>query len=174
MEMALEMANAAKIAADLKKELEELVELAKKKITKSDLDNIGETVVTEMKALISKGISPIEGRGRFAGYKNADDPRGYPLKLKKKYPQKRARPVNLELSGKFLRALTFRSNATRKSVEVGFFDQKSIDKESGHRDGVNTQPERPIVPRGTSENLARSIVLKIETVVQSILDKIKV
>jgi len=166
------MANEAKISKDLKKEVERLYKEAIKKVTKADLDSIGKTAVDSMKELISQGISPIQGKGRFPAYKHAGDPTKYPDNKRKKFPDKRARPVNLKLSGEFLRNLIFKSNAANKSVQIGFFDKKNLAKEQGHRDGANDQPERPVIPTGR-ENLAQSILLQMEKVVQNILKKIK-
>lgn len=207
------MASATKIAKDLEKELSDLIDTLKKKVSKAELDSIGDVAINEMKNLISKGISPIEGKGRFPEYKAAGSLKGakatskglrdalrvgagkgandrgiraalsqstgnekqaklgYPYSVQKKYPKKRARPVNLELSGDMLDHLTKRSNAAEKSVEIGFYDQKSIKKELGHREGANTQPLRPIIPKA-NESLAQSIRVKIERAVQAIIDKI--
>lgn len=165
------MANRAKITADLKKELDRLLDETEKKISKADLDKIGQTTVNAMKDLIEKGISPIQGKGRFPGYLRPNDTDGYPTNVRKRFPKKRARPVNLTLSGKFLKTLIFRSNSNTKAVEVGFFDQLSLKKEQGHRDGAQGQPERPIIPK-QNESLVKSIVLEIEDVVTAVLKRI--
>ncbi len=67
-----------------------------------------EEVLEEMRDMIVKGISPIRGRGRFPAYLHAGKKGKYPANQKNKYPTKRQRPVNLLLSGDFLRALTYR------------------------------------------------------------------
>lgn len=103
--------------------------------------------------LISKGISPINGEARFTGYKN---PKKYPAS------KKRPRPVNLKLSGKFLRE--FSVTLKRFNVlEYGFFSQYGKNLEEGHRIGQNSQLKRPIIPQG-NEKLVYSLealILKI-------------
>lgn len=93
----------------------------------------------EMLDLISKGISPIKGNGRFPAYKDA-----------KKYPGKRksARPVNLKLSGDFLNSLQARVKKFKDGFGfvIGYFDNLSKLKEQGHREGANKQRKRPSIP----------------------------
>lgn len=115
----------------------------------AEFNTIGKKSVSEMKKLISRGKFPIRGggfSGRFPKYK---DPKSYPGKLKA------SRPVNLKLSGDFLKAL--KSKATKKSVEIGVFGSKQAIKEEGHRKGANRQPKRPIIPIANKEQFARSI-----------------
>jgi len=129
-----------------------------KDLNKSVALKANQTIKEEFKKkflnLISKGISPIEGNGRFPAYKD-----------KKKYPgkKKQPRPVNLKLSGRFLREF----NVYIKSLNIlqyGFFSQDGSqygkDLESGHREGQNNQEKRPIIPQG-SEKLAKSLELLI-------------
>ena len=74
------------------------------------------------------------------------------------------RPVNLKLSGDFLVALTFKIKSlfTKKgtkrgaSLRVGFFDDREINIEKGHRLGTNKQAKRPMIPK-PSENFNRAI-----------------
>lgn len=103
-------------------------------------------VVTEMKAMIAKGITPIRGEPRFPAYKNPDK---YPGKRLRKLFRKRNRPVNLFLSGDFIRSLIHLKNkVTRQGVYpvIGYSDDLSKRKESGHREGVHGQPKRPTIP----------------------------
>jgi len=199
------MANkdiARKLQQELLKQIDSIANSVKHK---DILDPIGAGMVDEMREMISKGLSPIEGAGRFPEYKSkarakslrktakaiskeADqyqgdsrysrrarrqvsnkasairktakqtENRGYPNSVKKKFPNKRARPVNLFLSGKFLSDLKeFVVGASDNAkLFVGFQDFQSELKEQGHREGQNTQAKRPIIPSG-SERFAQRI-----------------
>lgn len=114
-------------------------------------------IVNLMKDRIAKGLSPIEGRNRFPAYK---DTKKYPGKVKKLYPNKRNRPVNLYLSGDFLKQLRVISASATGRIVIGFTSKYGRTLEQGHREGANGQRERPIIPEG-SEELAKSIRLAI-------------
>lgn len=147
------------------KSWESLEKKLKEPITKEDGDEMGELFVSQMRDLISKGISPIRGVGRFPGYKN-------PVK----YPGKRkdARPVNLYLSGQMMSALGFKTKKTRDGLEVtiSYQDSEAETKERGHRDGAKGQPKRPTIPLG-SEQIAVTIERSIVNLFKQILSKIK-
>lgn len=133
---------------DLKKIRDEIESASRKALSNNDLQKIGNEVVKEMKEFISGGISPIQGKGRFPGYK---DPKKYPANQRKNYPRKRARPVNLELSGDFLKSLSSKPiSGGNPKIEIGYSTSESI-KEQGHRDGANGQPKRPTIPEGTEK-----------------------
>jgi hypothetical protein len=109
-------------------------------VDKATASAIGKKTVALMKSDIARGQSPILGKGRFKPYKNP-----------KKYPGKRkpARPVNLFLSGKFIKSLKFRVEKFRLGWRtfVGYLDnQLSEDKEKGHRIGKFGQEKRPTIP----------------------------
>ena len=116
---------------------------------------VGRGIVENMKRIIAAGSSPIRGSGiaaRFAAYK---DPAKYPGK------RKPSSPVNLKLSGDFLKDLGYIVKSGRKGyvAEVGYSTDKSIAKESGHREGVNGQPSRPTIPDYTrGEDFASSVI----------------
>jgi hypothetical protein len=175
----------AKLKSDLQRELKRRALETVNGISSSQRVEIGNTVIAEMKNLIAKGISPIAEKGRYAAYKwvgisnqinkaakNLSGPSRaharqkaasiksdkYPYSVMGKYPQKRERPVNLFLSGKFLRDLEARANS--RGVTIGFKTELSELKESGHREGVNGQPQRPIIPQG-NEKFSPSIYKKI-------------
>lgn len=166
------MAINTKALQDLIKKIQDI---PKKAINQSVARQTGTAMLAEMKDLISKGISPIEGKGRFQGYKRAGDPKGYPAKLRKKYPGKKNRPVNLKLSGDFLKDLTFRvsGRAGTTAIEVGYYTPSEAIKEEGHRDGANGQPSRPTIPEG-KEQFAISIQeAGIEILEKAVLDYLK-
>jgi len=124
--------------------------LLQKPLSRRKARDLAKLIVREMKDDISKGINPITfGSRRFPRYKNPD-----------RYPggRKGRRPVNLKLTGKFLKSLLARSTAGRRGsafAEVGFSDGLSQKKEQGHREGANTQPKRPIIPEGREKFNAR-------------------
>jgi len=93
--------------------------------TEADANALGEEVVSEMKRFISKGVSPVEGIGRFRQYS-----KNYPESVQGEYPAKRKRPVNLYLSGQMLSELKHkvRSGKFGKITEVGFYDKEASDK----------------------------------------------
>lgn len=84
-------------------------------------------------------------------------PTRYPFNKMKEFPSKKLRPVNLKLSGDFLRDLTYRSQVAppikgaSPTIDIGFFGGLSEKKESGHREGVNGQPKRPTIPQKKEE-----------------------
>lgn len=146
----------AKVKIDLK-EVKKLLKEADLKIGPKASQAIGNLIVDLMKEKIAKGISPIEGKPRFPGYKDVTK---YPKQARKEHPAKRNRPVNLNLSGKFLAGLKAKASPSRGQITVGFFDTYGRKLEQGHREGANGQRERPIIPdRG--EQLAKSIRLAI-------------
>ena len=136
------------------KQLEKL----KDPIDKPTAELVGTEVVEEMKSLIASGKSPIAGNGAFPKYIN---PKKYPGKQKSKSP------VNLFLTGKFLAALraTTKKGTTGQDTYVGFRSSNQAKKESGHREGVNGQPERPIIPIGDE-----SFVLSIRKIIREIYE----
>lgn len=157
------------------------------------LTKIGETIKQEMLNDISKGISPIKGFGRFPAYKwagFANEIRKHARSIKDKekrkqfreealnieknrYPftsyakslGKKPRPVNLKLTGDFIKSLVvwISGSGRKKTVNVGFKDKLSLAKEKGHREGANGQPQRPIIPQGR-ETLSPKYALKIKQV----------
>ena len=142
------MAFVGKITGSSLDSIARKLEGLKKPITRSDAEEVGEGVVDEMKNLITKGVSPIEGNGRFEGYKN---PARYPGKRKPKTP------VNLTLSGDFLDALQYSTVQSPSGYATKIFYQgtKEDKKEQGHREGANGQRKRPTIPIGGETFAAR-------------------
>ena len=124
-------------------------------ITQKDAKKMGTAVIREMKRLISRGVSPIRGKGKFPPYKK---PERYPGKRKSKTP------VNLKLSGKFLKDLKAKPKPQKKSrgytAEIGYRDPDQQIKEEGHRKGGSPgkrQPKRPTIPTQSGEQFAQRI-----------------
>ena len=156
------------ISREIRKQLTK--ELNLRKIKRADLRDLAEDFIAEKKNLIAKGISPIrEKKKRFPAYK---DPKKYPGpkrgSIRRRYPGKKPRPVNLKLSGKFLNDLTYRvSTGKRPVLRIGFWKKKSILKEKGHREGSNKQPKRPIIPTARERYavlLERKLFSKLEQI----------
>ena len=143
--------------------------------SKEEAKAMGEAVVGEMKDMISKGISPIAGNGRFPGYLHANTKGKYPEKARKDYPSKRSRPVNLHLSGDQLHSLVSKPYQARKGwgVEVGYWDSLSKKKEEGHRVGVHGQPSRPTIPQDGERFALRITELCYEHLRNSVLRIVK-
>jgi hypothetical protein len=145
------------ITADLEKAIREGLDL--KRLKKREMDFVARAIIFEMKQNISKGISPITGK-RFPAYKN---PARYPG------DQKPQRPVNLYLTGDFLDNLAYKIElGTKPKVLIGFWDQESILKEKGHREGANTQPKRPIIPIG-GETFSKRLLRQFDLAVTQAL-----
>lgn len=178
-------------------------------VNKGTLGQIGEAIKEEMLLDVSKGISPIKGVGRYDAYlaaadfnklkqkarasgkgptrnrlnkeanKIKDTSNRYPYNQQGRKWKKKPRPVNLELSGEFLKALRvwITGSGSKAAVHVGFRSgtgktpgtkADAPTKEKGHRDGANGQPERPMIPRG-SETLTPKYALLIRQILAQTL-----
>ena len=196
---------------DIFKDLNSYIDKIEDSIDERVAAGIAYTVRQRMLSLISKGISPILGWGRFPEYKNVKQlnslkrsarglrrqlktgsgsaarikralsqnkrnaekiKRAYPYSVQKDFPNKRPRPVNLFLSGDFLSNLTYALGRIGKKqvITIGFFDELSKKKESGHRVGVNGQPKRPIIPDST-ESFSQIIKLDILKIMKDVIKR---
>lgn len=159
-----------------------------KQINSNRIKNqIGSTTVREMKQFISKGISPIRGKGRFPGYKKSylQQIRGNlafftrsdgkvvgfkPKRRSQKFSNKKERPVNLTLTGQMLKSL--KHSLTGKGVRIGYSGKEASDKELGHRKGTNKQRKRPTIPNPPREKFALTIQNKIIALINKRLNKL--
>lgn len=162
------MANRFRITTNKKSLNQELIKLEatlKQFANRPFTESVGRRVVSSMKDLIAKGISPIRGNGRFPAYK---DPTKYPGK--KKAP----RPVNLFLSGDFMDSLSNKSirSGDGYNAEIFYKGRESQLKEKGHREGANGQRERPTIPEG-SEEIAKSIEVEINEMIDARIKELK-
>ena len=201
----------AKKIDDIFKDLNSYIDKIEDSIDERVAAGIAYTVRQRMLSLISKGISPILGWGRFPEYKNVKQlnslrrngkslralrkagsgnqarirralsqnkrnqekaRKGYPYSVQKTFPNKKPRPVNLFLSGDFLSNLTYALGRVGKKqlITIGFFDELSKKKESGHRVGVNGQPKRPIIPDST-ESFSQIIKLDILKIMKDVIKR---
>lgn len=131
------------------------------KLDKRDWNKVGKVTVSAMLRLISSGVSPIRGKGKFPSYKTSYKK----IRLSK---GKAISPVDLNLSGKFLKSL--KSTPFNNSVNIAYKGKLSNDKESGHRKGTNKQKKRPTIPQG-SEKFAVTISNAISKILVSAISK---
>lgn len=138
---------------------------------------VGKVVVRGMKNSISKGISPIRGPGikaRLPGYRDS-----YVRVIRRgrgDFRGKRTRPVNLKLTGDFLKALMSRVIRVKGEnvSQIKFRTREAELKELGHRKGTNNQRKRPIIPirkEQMNATITLSIVKIYEALIQSIIKK---
>lgn len=132
-----------------------------KDIQKTQIARVAQGFLEQKKRRISQGQSPITGK-RFPRYKNPDR---YPGGLKP------SRPVNLRLTGDFLRDLVFRViTGKNPAIEIFFKTNESQLKEQGHREGANGQPKRPIIPN-QRETYSRGLRRRLDALLQSVIDR---
>lgn len=156
---------------------------------------LGQTIIGEMRAMISIGLSPVKGVGRFEGYKasrasqevkqfvsNVRSDQGgyyrklsrklltsknfYPNSVKYKYPSKGVRPVNLDLTGKFLDTLGYRRR--KNGIELGHLspDQRTRDLFKTHNEGLNKNvPKRKYLPNKRGDEFLVSIMRLIKEII---------
>ena len=109
-------------------------------------DEIGAAVVEEIRKVTARGGSPVKGQGRLAGYKNPDN---YPGDRKQK------RPVNLRLSEKMMRKLSFK----RTTKGIGF--SYPTDYAEFVNEGTPQMKARPFLPKDPGSEFIISIMRKI-------------
>ncbi len=162
-------------------------------IPRGTQNSVGQAVINEMKRFIAIGLSPVKGVGRFVGYKATrasqevkksmvsrktshglvraevkrvlNQSNFYPNTVKRKYPGKNTRPVNLLLSGDFLDTLDYEVNA--KGVEIGHIQASSHTKNliEAHNEGKNKNvPQRKYLPTGRGEEFADSIMALVKQI----------
>lgn len=208
------------VAKQLKRDLALVLKFYQASLNETVAQDIGFTIIGTILDLVSKGVSPIAGAGRFPAYKWAafrndlkKEKSSIAKALKKnkgalfvrgrqnarqvllaqkeaarkgvdsvsgRYPftkqaialGKKPRPVNLLLTGEFLFHLQaiVTGVAGKHGLEIGFFDSKNAAKEDGHREGVNGQPSRPIIPL-SGEDFAVTITNAIYKKIEEALDR---
>ena len=156
--------------------------------------SVGTQVVMAMREAIAQGLSPVKGVGRFVAYKaqrasndvksfattQGKDKQGfyrkmaskvskssqfYPNSVKKDFPSKQARPVNLELDGSFLDTLGY--DARDGAVAIGHIDPSEHTKNlfEAHNEGLNTKaqvPQRKYLPNKRGDEFIVSIMRLIK------------
>lgn len=108
--------------------------------------NVALYIINEMKRFIKIGTSPVKGARRFEKYKNEAK---YPGDLKNR------RPVNLELSGRMLQAITYKP--LNDGVRIGIWDPEQRLKAQTHLQGLNGVPKRKFMPVEPNDEFIVSI-----------------
>jgi len=157
--------------AAIKKRGQELLtktDQAIKRIPQSEIRQIGDLIIDEMLDRILRGQSPIQGKNRFPKYKN---PLKYPGNRKPKTP------VNLWLTGQFLKSLKATpiagGGALERLININLDNRLARLKEEGHRIGQNGQPERPIIPIGSEKFQPRILIKAKKAYIELVKDYLK-
>lgn len=139
-----------------------------KRIPQREIREIGDIIIDGMLERIARGQSPIQGKNRFPKYKN---PLKYPGKRKPKVP------VNLYLTGQFLKSLKSTAIAgggtLERIVNINLDNRLARLKEEGHRIGHNGQPERPIIPIGSEKFQPRILIAAKRAYIELVKDYLK-
>lgn len=125
-------------------------------------------VIEKIKELIRSGNSPIEGQTRFVGYSPRYVKRINSKSFKEKYPDKKVRPVNLELSGKMLRSLI------RRKQEKGFvifFTSPLAKYHSINGPNGASKYIRKLTPTEPNERFKRIVTQESQTILTRYLSK---
>lgn len=131
-------------------------------------NKLGREVVGMVKDAVGVGLSPVKGEGRFPGYA-ADriDKRKYPNSVKKRYPNKQRRPVNLELSGDMLDAFKFKGiiGGVRLGMISASRRLKTIFKaHNATNDSKRPFPRRAVIPDAKGEEFSPKIMRRIKEI----------
>jgi len=153
---------------------------------KEFLDEMGLAIRDESLNMIAKGISPVEGEGRFEGYKAQRggakskgkskfgvENKGYPLSVQKKYPGKNVRPVNLFLSGDMLKFL--RHAIIKSGIRFGIIGAPSEVETRArvHNTGERSDiPQRKFIPWEPGDDFAPSIQRRIRQEMRKHVERI--
>ena len=146
----------------------------KRKVMNRRTQNLlGREVIKEMKRRISKGLSPVKGEPKYTAYASKGKGRGYPNTpdIKKRFPGKKSRPVNLELSGKWLKRLRFKRKIG--GITLGWLRPTKLEKAlvETHNQGLHPHvAKRKVLPTDPGDDYVASIKKIIKKVV---LDRIK-
>ena len=141
--------------------------------SRSFAEQVSSVVKHHIKRSIAVGKSPVQGVGRFPGYKAVETNKklrkvkkgggkiskvGYPYSVQSQFPSKKVRPVNLFLSGKYLSDLDHKISVRKKSLTIGFFRGLSKKKAQTHNEGLHPKvPQRKHLPTGKDERFTASV-----------------
>lgn len=157
-------------------------------IDKRAAREIGSKVVKAMKKqFIAKGISPVAGIARFPAYaaqRKASPPLRYPDSVQGDFPGKRRRPINLFLSGDFLKKLNWWHDKNvigiGMSQSQGKFsmpDKLIVDMFETHNDGTqdgkkNQVPQRKFLPNKKGDEFKPKLQAMINDGIEKFVNKI--
>lgn len=128
----------------------EVITDRKRIVTNQVSRELGVSVRKEVLALVAVGKSPIKGKGRFRAYAAQRKGQGYPEipRIKRRFPGKKTRPINLRLNGKYLRAIlkTIKIEGGIAFEELDEFNKKLFES---HNEGKHPDvPQRKVLPTG--------------------------
>lgn len=111
--------------------------------------SFGYELIRTIQDIIRKGISPVDGQGRFQRYSDS-----YRNAIKKGYlgANKRPSPVSMFLSGEMLGSLKLIEKGKRLFLQ---FDDK---KAAWHQNGKGNLPKRKLLPSKRGETFNKRIV----------------
>lgn len=156
----------AELSKVINERAKETVDRAFRYASASEVESkVGIPFIKEMVDTIQRGISPINGAGRFERYK---DPKKYPGKRK---PQ---RPVNLTLTGRFLKDLgaSASRNNTSHTLKIKQTSAYAKQIEEANREG--SKMNRPIIPLDSEDVTAPLRRFVRELYIRLIKAKLKV
>jgi hypothetical protein len=136
-----------KVKYDLKK-LQEVPKIIKENyVQEITSGSSSDELIRIIRETIKKGLSPVNGWGRFEKYSQS-----YREKIKEGYlGDKKVSPVNMTLTGKMLDSL--RLFVRNGKALLQFDDKKAL----WHNDGTNKLPERKLLPTGSSDKFNKRI-----------------
>jgi hypothetical protein len=136
-----------KIKADLKKLKNYNKEVKERFQDELNSGNAGYELIRLLQDIISKGISPVEGEGRFEKYSES-----YRTAIKRgDFINKKVSPVNMYLTGDMMGSLQFKKSAGKLYVEFG--DKKA----AYHQFGKGNLPKRKLLPTGLFDRFNKRI-----------------
>lgn len=136
-----------KIKADLKKLKSYNKEVKGKFQDELNSGAAGYELIRLLQDIIKKGISPVDGEGRFQTYSES-----YRTAIKRgDFPSKKVSPVNMYLSGDMLGSLQFKKVDGKLYVEFG--DKKA----AYHQYGRGNLPKRKLLPTGLFDRFNKRI-----------------
>lgn len=88
---------------------------------------------------------------------------GYPVSVQEEWPNKKIRPVNLRLSGKMLKSITYQFNRAKNSIRFYLLGKKNNLMAETHNEGTQEPnvARRPFLPTGPGEEFISSITRDI-------------
>ncbi len=134
-------------------------------INKKTKKRLGKFLDKETKERIEVGTSPVKGVGRFKPYAIQRKGSGYPRDVKRKFPSKKDRPINLHLDGTFLNNIGFK--LTKFGIEYGLISKKKLMKDmfDTHNNGTHPHvPQRKFLPNKKGDKYTTSIMKGIKNI----------
>lgn len=147
---------------------------------------LNDVIKEGIKNSLSRSQSPVKGYGRLTPYaaeiggargktSTALDTSKYPFSVQHKYPGKKIRPINLQLSGKMIDSIKVISISNDK-VTIGVSGTKQKLMAETHNEGTQEPrvPTRRFMPTADGEEFVGSIQTKILAIIEKrVFDLIK-